>query len=135
MTVPTHAHSQGLHAHSLAGSPYTHTLGPCTRACTGSPHLLTCRVPTRVGLQGPQAHSLVGSPYHMHWAHACTLAPGPHAHSHAGSPRALARRVSIHACSGPMHTCSLTGSPCTYICVYPSAVCIGRVICSSSTVL
>ena len=125
--VPMRVGSQGPRARSLAGSPYTHTLGPCTCARTGSPHLLACRV--------PHARLLVGSPYHTHWAHARALTPGPHACSLAGSPHALARRVPkrahlrglhtartrpMHAhshrvptriCTQGPHTCSLAGSP------------------------
>ena len=162
--VPTRVGSQGPRACSLAGSPYTHTLGPCTRARTRSPHLLARRV--------PHARLLVGSPYHTHWAHARALTPGPHACSLAGSPsaltcgvsiphapglcthtrtrspRAFTRRVPTHACSRGLHTCTLRAhahalarrvSMHVYMClldascVHPSAVCIGRVICSSSS--
>ena len=86
-----------------------------THTRTGAPRVFTRRVPTQACSQGPHACSLTGSPY-MH-------TPGPCTCTRTGSPHTLAHRV-------PMHTymCLLDAS-----CVHPSAVCIGRVICSSSS--
>ena len=59
--------------------------------------------------------TMTGSPY--------THAPGPCTCAHTRPPHMLACRVSMH-----MYMCPLDA-----LCVHPSAVCIGRVICSSSS--
>ena len=104
-----------------AGSPHTRAHAhwvPACRACARTRWVPTHPCPCPMD---PRTHA------HTH--RVPTHAPGPHTRSLAGSPRALACGVSIHARTGPMHTCShwvpaLTCSQGPHARIYVSAGCI-----------
>ena len=137
---PTRVGLQGPCVRLLVGSPYMHALGPCTHAHTGSPRLLARRV--------PHTCWLVGSPSVLTRGVSIPHAPGPCTCTRTGSPHTFARRVPTCAHSRVLHTHMLQAHACVLArrvsmhvymcpldasCVHPSAVCIGRVICSSSS--
>ena len=118
MSVPdrsTHVRTRAPHVFTRRVPTRACSQGPHAGSLAGSPHVLTRRVPMQARSQGPHTCSLAGSPY-MH-------TPGPCTCTRTGSPHALTRRVPMH-----VYMCPLDAS-----CVHPSAVCIGRVICSSSS--
>ena len=156
----THArtHALGPHVCLLAGSH--------TRWLTGSPHALARRVsihthtgpmhahlhqvPTPAHLWGPHTRWLAGSPSTLARRISIPHALSPCTRTRTRSPYAFACRVPMCARSRGLHTCMLRAHahalthrvsmhmymcPLDVSCVHPSAVCIGRVICSSSTVL
>ena len=156
----THArmHAPGPHACLLAGSHTCWLTGsPRALACrvsihahTGPMHARLHRVLTPAHLRGPHTRWLAGSPSAL--AHGISIphALGPCMRARTRSPCAFTRRVPTCTRSRGLHTCMLWAHahalahrvsmhmymcPLDASCVHPSAVCIGRVICSSSTVL
>ena len=152
-----HTHTHWAHARALVPGPHTCSLaGSPMRACswdlhttrTGPMHAHSHQVPTPAHSQGPHTHWLAGSPSALTCGVSILHAPGPCTHTRTRSPRAFARRVPTRARSLGLHTCTLRAhahalahrvSMHVYMClldascVHPSAVCIGRVICSSSS--
>ena len=132
-----------LHAHAHACWIPTCPPNPCTCPClcpldprtpmsmpdgsthtrTGAPCVFTRRVPTQACSQGPHACSLTGSP--------CVLARRVSIHAHTGPMHMRSHRVSTRARSQGPHAHVYVSAGC--IMCASSAVCIGRVICSSSS--